>query len=119
MIKQYYLRQHFGACYAQENHDRYGDYNLGRAMLFAHAQYYLKFHEIMKHGWIAWVIHAKWIRETYWRINAGKQDLRGPALIVGPNVYRSSMETSVFDLSIFEEQSSEIDQDGEDDEGAD
>jgi hypothetical protein len=116
MIKQYYLRQHFGACFAQENHDRYGDYNLGRAMLFAHAQYYLKFHEIMKHGWVAWVSHAKWIRETYWRINAGKQDLRDPALIVGPNVYRSSMETSVFDLSIFEEQSSEIDEDDEDDE---
>ncbi|KAJ8579854.1 hypothetical protein M405DRAFT_835299 [Rhizopogon salebrosus TDB-379] len=113
MIKQYYLRQHFGVCYAQENHDRYGDYNLGRAMLFAHAPYYLKFHEILKSGWAGWVNHAMWIRETYWRINAGKQDLRGPALIVGPNVYRSSMETLVCDLGIFEEQSSENDQDVE------
>lgn len=39
MVRRYYLRQHFSACFAQEYHDRYGDYNLGRTMLFAHAPY--------------------------------------------------------------------------------
>ena len=81
MVKQYYLRQHFGACFAQEIHDRYGDYNPARAMLFAHAPCYLKFHETLMGGWASWVHHAKWIRETYWRINAAKQDLGRPALI--------------------------------------
>ncbi|KAG0699517.1 hypothetical protein DFH29DRAFT_45568 [Suillus ampliporus] len=48
--------------FAQENHDRYCDYDPGRAMSFAHALYYLKFHEIMTGGWTAWVDHAEWIR---------------------------------------------------------
>lgn len=116
MIKRYYLRQHFGVCFAQENHDRCGDYNLGRAMLFAHAPYYLKFHEIITGGWTSLVDHAEWIRETYWRLNAVKQDARSPALIVGPNVYRSSMEKSVFDLSIFEKPFSDDVQDEEEEE---
>ncbi|KAG1885749.1 hypothetical protein F4604DRAFT_121533 [Suillus subluteus] len=97
MIKRYYLRQHFGVCFAQENHDRYGDYNLGRAMLFAHAPYYLKFHEIITGGWTSLVDHAEWIRETYWRLNAVEQDGRSAAFIIGPNVYRSSTEKPVFD----------------------
>lgn len=116
MIKRYYLRQHFSACFAQENHDRYSDDDLCRAMLFAHAPYYLKFHEIMTGGWTSLVDHAEWIRETYWRLSAVKQDGRSAALIVGPNVYRSSMEKSVFDLNIFEKRSSEDDQDGEEEE---
>lgn len=119
MIKRYYLRQHFGVCFAQENHDRYGDYNLGRAMLFAHAPYYLKFHEIITSGWTSLVDHAEWIRETYWRLNAVKQDGRSAGLIIGPNVYRSSMQKSVFDLNIFETQSSEDVQDGEEEEDVD
>lgn len=81
MIRRYYLRQHFSACFAQENHDRYGDYNLGRAMLFTHAPYYLKFHEVITGGWICWVDHAEWIRETYWRLNVINQNSRGRALI--------------------------------------
>ncbi|KAG1722216.1 kinase-like domain-containing protein [Suillus paluster] len=113
MVRRYYLRQHFGARFALENHDRYSDYDTGRAMLFAHAPYYLKFHEIIAGGWTAWVDHAEWIRETFRRLSAVRKDPRGHALIVGPNVYRSSMEKPVFDLSIFEEQSSEDDQDGE------
>ncbi|KAG0696244.1 hypothetical protein DFH29DRAFT_211752 [Suillus ampliporus] len=116
MIRRYYLRQHFGACFAQENHERYGDYDIGRALLFTHAPYYLKFHEIITGGWIAWVDHAEWIRETYWRLKAVKQGTRDHALIVGPNVYRSSMEKSVIDLSIFEEQFSKDEQDGEEEE---
>jgi hypothetical protein len=112
MMKRYYLRQYFGACFAQENHSRYGDYNPARAMLFAHAPYYLKFHETIQGNWAIWALHSEWIRETYWRVNAGKHELRGPVLIVGPNVYRSSMETSVCDLGIFEEQLSENNQDG-------
>jgi hypothetical protein len=51
MIKQYYLRQHFGACFAQENYDRYRDCNPSRAMLFAHAPYYPKFHEAIAYGY--------------------------------------------------------------------
>ena len=114
MIKRYYLRQHFGVCFAQENHDRYNDYNLGRAMLFAHAPYYLKFHEIITGGWTSLVDHAEWVRETYWRLNAVKQDGNSAGLIIGPNVYRSSTQNlSVFDLNIFETQSSEDVQDGE------
>ncbi|KAG2112100.1 hypothetical protein DEU56DRAFT_842939 [Suillus clintonianus] len=108
--------QHFGVCFAQENHDRYGDYNTGRAMLFAHAPYYLKFHEIITGGWTAWVDHAEWVRETYWRVNAVKQNGRGDALIVGPNVYRNSMEKSVIDLSIFEEHFFENEKDYEEEE---
>ncbi|KAG2159573.1 kinase-like domain-containing protein [Suillus bovinus] len=115
MIKRYYLRQHFGLYFAQENHDRCGDYNLGRAMLFAHAPYYLKFHEIITGGWTSFVDHAEWIRETYWRLNAVKQDGQSTGLIIGPNVYRSSMEKSVFDLNIFETQFSDGVQDGEED----
>ncbi|OJA21419.1 hypothetical protein AZE42_10341 [Rhizopogon vesiculosus] len=112
MIKRYYLRQYFGACFTQENHEKYGDYNPSRAMLFAHAPYYHKFHEAITGGWTAWVDHAEWIRETYWRLNAMNQDSRGSVLIVGPNVYRNNMEKSVCDLSIFEEQSAKNDQDG-------
>jgi hypothetical protein len=119
MIKRYYLRQHFAVCFAQENHDRYGDYNLGRAMLFAHAPYYLKFHEIITGGWASFIDHAEWIRETYWRLNAVKQDGRSAALIVGPNVYRTSMEKSVFDLNIFEKQFSDDVQDEEEEEDSD
>jgi hypothetical protein len=108
MIRQYYLHQHFNACYAQENHDGYGDYNPACAMLkFAHGQYYLKFHE---------TIIGDWVRETYWRINVGKEDLRDPASIVGSNVYRSSVRKSVCDLSIFRERFSEDDQDSDEEE---
>ncbi|KIK47317.1 hypothetical protein CY34DRAFT_9038 [Suillus luteus UH-Slu-Lm8-n1] len=114
MIKRYYLRQHFGVCFAQENHDRYGDCDLGRAMLFAHAPYYLKFHEIVTGGWTALVDHAEWIRETYWRLHALKKDGRSAALIVGPNVYRSSVEKSVLDLNTFEKQVSEDEKEAED-----
>lgn len=119
MVKRYYLRQYFGVCFAQENHDRYGDYDLGRAMLFAHAPYYLKFHEIVTGGWTSLVDHAEWIRETYWRLNAVKQDGRSTALIVGPNVYRSSVEKSVFDLNIFEKQFSEDVEEEEEEEEVD
>ncbi|KAJ8582023.1 hypothetical protein M405DRAFT_846684, partial [Rhizopogon salebrosus TDB-379] len=96
MMKRYYLRQYFGACFAQENHSRYGDYNPARAMLFAHAPCYLKFHETIQGNWVVWALHSEWIRETYWRVNAGKQELRCPVLIVGPNVYRNSMKTSLW-----------------------
>ena len=113
MIKQFYLRQHFGACFAQENHDKYGDSNPGRAALFAHAPYYLKFHETLTGGWTAWVHHADWIRETYWRLYSAKQDLPRPALIIGPNVYRSSLDKPVCDLSIFEEKVSEDEEEEE------
>ncbi|OJA08913.1 hypothetical protein AZE42_07367 [Rhizopogon vesiculosus] len=118
MIRQYYLHQLFGTCFAQENHDRHGDCNTARTMLFAYAEYYLKFHGIPKGGWFIWVHHTDWIRETYWRINAGKEDLRSTASIIGPSVYRSSMRKSVCDLSIFEEQFSEDDQDDEEKEEA-
>lgn len=114
MIKRYYLRQHFGVCFAQENYDRYGDCDLGRAMLFAHAPYHLKFHEIVTGGWTSLVDHAEWIRETYWRLHALKKDGRSAALIVGPNVYRSSVEKSVLDLNTFEKQVSEDEKEAED-----
>lgn len=116
MIKRYYLRQYFGVYFAQEYHDRYGDYDLGRAMLFANASYYLKFHEIVTGGWTSMVEHGEWIRETYWRLNAVKQDGRSTALIIGPNVYRGSVEKSVFDLNVFEKPFSEDDEDDEEEE---
>jgi hypothetical protein len=82
MIKKYCLslHQHFAACCAQENHGRYGDCNPGRAMLFAHALY-CEFHVAIKGSHVAWV---RCIGEF------GKQDLWGPALVVGTDVYRSS-----------------------------
>ena len=114
MIRQYYLHQHFSAYYSQENHDRYGDYNPARAMLkFTHGQYYLKFRETATSDWIFWSRHAERIRETYWRMNAGKEDLRDPASIVGSNVYRSSVRKSVCDLSIFGKRFSEDNRDGD------
>jgi len=103
-IRRFYLRTYFSACYAEYMVLLHGDADLAHATLFAHAPYYLKFHETMCGGWTSWVEHASWIRETYWRLRTLAGQKTGErSLIVGPNVYRASLEPAVRDLGILNE----------------
>ncbi|KZT03963.1 uncharacterized protein LAESUDRAFT_761549 [Laetiporus sulphureus 93-53] len=100
MVKRYYLRQHFGACFARALHEVHGDTDLLRATVFTDAPYYLKFHEVLTGGYIAWFRHEEWIMETFARLHvAGHIPGR---LILGPNVYTASVENVVCDLSFVE-----------------
>ncbi|CAL1715315.1 unnamed protein product [Somion occarium] len=105
MVRRFYLRTYFSACYAEELHRKHGDTDLAHATLFADAPYYLKFHETVCGGRTNWVEHASWIRETYWRLRIAGQGMgrESGTLIVGPNIYRESVEPAVRDLGIFEE----------------
>ena len=100
MVKRYYLRQYFGASYAEQIAEMHQDCDLARATLFADAPYYIKFHEVLTRGWIGWIEHEAWIKETYWRLRA-----LGPkpgVVVVGPNTYRGSAEELACDLNICE-----------------
>jgi len=114
MVRRFYLRTHFSACYAEQLHRLHGDTDLSRATLFADAPYYLKFHETICGGWTNWVEHASWIRETYWRLRAiAGQKTDKDSLIIGPNVYRGSIEPAILDLRIFNDKIYSVDIDGD------
>ncbi|RDB17536.1 hypothetical protein Hypma_001243 [Hypsizygus marmoreus] len=96
MVGRFYLRTYFSACIAETTTD------LSRATIFKDAPYYLKFHETVCGGWSAWVRHQAWIKETYWRLRlAGGQE---GMLIIGPNVYKGSVQALVRDLGALEEE---------------
>ncbi|GJJ09050.1 hypothetical protein Clacol_003272 [Clathrus columnatus] len=106
MVRRFYLRTYFSACYAEQIHLLQKDASLYHATLFADAPYYLKFHETICGGWTSWVEHASWIRETYWRLRTlPGQGAGEESLVIGPNVYRGSIVPVVRDLGIFEETS--------------
>lgn len=115
MVRRFYLRAYFSACFAEQLNLVHGDSNLAHATIFADAPYYLKFHEMVCNGWISWVEHASWIRETYWRLrlSSSGSGTESDALVIGPNVYRNAVEAAVRDLGIFEE-APHLDSDEED-----
>lgn len=116
MVRRFYLRTHFSACYAEQLHLLHGDADLSRATLFLDAPYYLKFHETICGGWTSWVEHASWIRETYWRLRTVvDQTTSKESLIIGPNVYRGNVEPAVRDLGILNEKLRSGDADDESD----
>lgn len=116
MVRRFYLRTYFSACYAEQLHLLHGDADLAHATLFENAPYYLKFHETVCGGWTSWVEHADWIRETYWRLRAlTGQGTGEESLIIGPNVYRGSVKPVVCDLGIFEESPSSENEDHSED----
>lgn len=98
MVKRYYLRQSFGVSFAERIAEMYNDCDLARAMLFADAAYYLKFHEVMTRGWVGWVEHASWIKETYWRLHL--MGTKPGMLLVGPNTYHGCAEEVACDLGL-------------------
>ena len=105
MVRRYYLRQYFGACFAEclagnSDVDGLADRELARGTLFLDAPYYLKFHEVICGGWTKWIEHQDWIKETYWRIRLVNP--RDGMLIIGPNVYRGSVEPLCRDLGLLE-----------------
>lgn len=106
VVRQFYLRSYFSACFGEQMHLLHGDRSLPHATVFADAQYYLKFHELFVGGAHSWSLHGRWIRETYWRLrNRESQttDRERELLIIGPNIYRGSIEGVVTDLTISEE----------------
>ncbi|KAG6894955.1 hypothetical protein C0993_010403, partial [Termitomyces sp. T159_Od127] len=103
-IRQFYLRTHFSACYAEQLYAQRGIADLACATMFKDAPYYLKFDEVIGGGWQHWVKHRTWIRETYWRLRmAGHGSKGSEELVVGPNVYLEPAEAPVCDLGIFAE----------------
>ena len=102
MVRRYYLRQYFGACYADSVRNLYQDRDLARATLFADAPYYLKFHEVITSGWTGWVRHASWINETYWRLRVMHKEGLGHGLIIGPNIYHHPVDAPVCNLGFME-----------------
>ncbi|KIJ44129.1 hypothetical protein M422DRAFT_779617 [Sphaerobolus stellatus SS14] len=68
MIKRYYLRQYFGACFSKHMKELHGDTDLHHTTVFKDATYYLKFHEVIMSGFDGWLSHEKWIRETFSRL---------------------------------------------------
>ncbi|KAG6877948.1 hypothetical protein C0993_001806 [Termitomyces sp. T159_Od127] len=101
VISKFYLRAHFGACYAEQLRAQHGDTDLAHATLFRDATYYMKFHEVVCSGWQNWVRHKTWIKETYWRLRmAGHGGKDSEELIIGPNLYRESVEEPVRDVRL-------------------
>ncbi|KIJ44128.1 hypothetical protein M422DRAFT_208407 [Sphaerobolus stellatus SS14] len=108
MIKRYYLRQYFGACFSKHMKELHGDTDLSHATVFKDAPYYLKFHEVIMSGSDGWFLHEQWIRETFSRLKVtgaptGK-------LVVGPNIYRESVEELIIDLGFMEQESGNPDE---------
>ena len=87
-------------------HKLYGDVNLSHATVFLNAPYYLKFQEVIMGGSDGWFHHEKWIRETFKRLKI----LESPAgkIVVGPNVYRLSVEELSYDLGFLEQAAEEV-----------
>ena len=81
-------------------HKLHGNVNLSHATVFLNAPYYLKFQEVIMGGSDGWFHHEKWIRETFKRLKI----LESPAgkIVVGPNVYRLSVEELSYDLGFLE-----------------
>ncbi|KAF6752717.1 hypothetical protein DFP72DRAFT_1171569 [Ephemerocybe angulata] len=104
-IRLFYLRGLFGAHYGQQIVKLHQDTDLARATVYLDAKYYLKFHEVMAGGMRSWTGHHHWISETYWRLrmmppgNSASED----RLVIGPDVYRSTLEHAVADLGLFED----------------
>ncbi|KAF5326219.1 hypothetical protein D9611_000885 [Ephemerocybe angulata] len=104
-IRLFYLRGLFGAHYGQQIVKLHQDSDLPRATVYLDAQYYLKFHEVMMGSFHEWIVHRRWISETYWRLRmmpTGKS-ASGERLVIGPNVYRSTKEPAVVDLGLLED----------------
>ncbi|KNZ76278.1 hypothetical protein J132_10952 [Termitomyces sp. J132] len=100
-IRRFYLRTYFSACYAEQLHALHGVVDLACATMFKDAPYYLKFHEVIRGGWKSWARHETWIRETYWRLRMSGHGNKGlEEVIIGPNVYRESVEGPLCDLEI-------------------
>lgn len=75
------------------------------ASLFDEATFYLKFHEVLTGGWVSWVRHSAWIRETFRRVQ--RFGARGGAIVVGPNVYMASVRRpKTLNLALLEERRS-------------
>ncbi|KAF5326604.1 hypothetical protein D9611_000883 [Ephemerocybe angulata] len=104
-IRLFYLRGLFGAHYGQQIVKLHQDSDLPRATVYLDAQYYLKFHEVMMGGFHGWIIHRRWISETYWRLQMMPtgNSASGERLVIGPDVYRSTIEPAVVDLGLLEE----------------
>ena len=115
LIRRFYLRTYFGACYGSHLNDVHGDLNLARTTLFSGATYYLKFHEAMCADLGGWRNFGGWIRETYWRLRAkGNSEslvptgvVCDPPLVVGPNVYHGTAGREVRDLRMLPEEADE------------
>jgi hypothetical protein len=91
MVRRFYLRGYFNACFREHICHMVGlrkGFPLTR--LFDDAAFYLKLHEVLDGGWLMWVRHADWIRETYHRLQHLGGSLDG-AVVVGPNVYLASI----------------------------
>ncbi len=106
MIRRFYLRGYFDAWFRERALDLGGiERTFPAATLFDEASFYLKFHEVLTGGWVSWVRHADWIRETFRRV----QQL-GPkegAIVVGPNVYLASIcRPKRLNLALLEERRS-------------
>lgn len=103
MVRRFYLRGYFNACFTQHISHLVG-LRKGFALtrLFDDATFYLKLHELLEGGWIVWVRHAEWVKETYHRIQ--HLGLLDGAIVVGPNVYLASIyRPSTLQLSLAEE----------------
>ena len=102
MVRRYYLRQYFGACFSRQMDKLHGDRDLSHVTVFRNAPYYLKFHEVIIGGSEGWFRHEKWILETFRRLN-----ILGPPpagkILVGPNVYTTSAEELTYELGFLEQ----------------
>jgi len=105
MVRRYYLRQYFGACFSRQMDKLHGDMDLSHVSVFRNAPYYLKFHEVIIGGSDGWFRHEKWILETFRRLNI----LGPPAgkILVGPNVYTTSAEELTYELGFLEQNNRE------------
>ncbi|KAF5340406.1 hypothetical protein D9611_007965 [Ephemerocybe angulata] len=104
-IRLFYLRGLFGAHYGQQIVKLHQGSDLPRATVYLDAQYYLKFHEVMMGSFLGWIVHRHWISEMYWRLRMMPtgNSASGERLVVGPDVYRSTIEPAVVDLGLFED----------------
>jgi len=96
MVKRYYLRQYFNASYAEQMGEVHQDHDLTWVTFFADMPYYLMFHEVLSHGWVSWIEHAAWIKETYWCFWV--LGLKPGMVMIGPNTYHESAKELACDL---------------------